>query len=144
MLTLSQIKQRLPYYYESGISLHFTSAPGRGKSTVIAEAPVIIGRVLGKRLGIVTINAAMLTPMHLMGFGVPKHSEDHSEMIFTDPFFWTTDEGKRLNEYDGGIVIDHQDIRLIRIGLHCVAHRYLRWWPACPLGSVPLAAVHRP
>ena len=46
--------------------------------------------------------------------------------------------------HDGGIVIDHQDIRLIRIGLHCVAHRYLRWWPACPLGSVPLAAVHCP
>lgn len=119
MLTLSQIKQRLPYYYESGISLHFTSAPGRGKSTVIAEAPIIVGRVLGKRLGIVTINAAMLTPMHLMGFGVPKHSEDHSEMIFTDPFFWTTDEGKRLNEYDGGIVfideVDKADVDVKKI-----------------------------
>jgi hypothetical protein len=46
----------------------------------------------------------------LLGFGLPKHYASFSEMIFSDPFFWRTIEGKRLEEYDGGIVyIDEAD-----------------------------------
>jgi hypothetical protein len=26
-----------------------------------------------------------------------------SSVVFSDPFFWRTEEGKRLDEYDGGI-----------------------------------------
>jgi hypothetical protein len=31
-------------------------------------------------------------------------------MVFSDPFFWRTDDGKRLEEYDGGIIfVDELD-----------------------------------
>lgn len=109
-MKLSEIERHLARYYREGISVHFASAPGRGKSTIMEAAPAIVGKKLGLNLGIVTINGAQLTPMHTIGFGVPKHSEKHSQMVFTDPFFWSTDEGKRLDEYDGGwIFVDEAD-----------------------------------
>ncbi len=103
-MKLSTLERRLAAYYDSRISIHLVSSPGRGKSSLVSKAPDIIGRATGKNLGIVVVNAAMLTPMDLMGYGVPKHDNGRSEMVFTDPFFWRTDEGKRLEEYDGGIV----------------------------------------
>lgn len=109
-MKLHDVIRHMPRWYKSRVSVHLASAPGRGKSTVIEAAPKIIGDKLNMNLGVVVINAAMLTPMHVLGFGVPKHYDDHSQMIFTDPFFWTTAEGKRLEEYDGGIIfIDEAD-----------------------------------
>lgn len=109
-MKVSDIVRHMPRWYKSGVSVHLSSAPGRGKSTIIEAAPTIIGKKLGLSFGVVVINAAMLTPMHVLGFGVPKHGDGHSQMVFTDPFFWTTSEGKRLDQYDGGIIfIDEAD-----------------------------------
>lgn len=109
-MKVSDIVRHMPRWYKTGVSVHLSSAPGRGKSTIIEAAPDIIGKKLGLDLGVVIINAAMLTPMHVLGFGVPKHSDTHSSMVFTDPFFWVTSEGKRLDQYDGGIIfIDEAD-----------------------------------
>ena len=105
-----EIERHLPRWYDEGTSHHFESGPGLGKSSIMAAAPRIVGEKLGLRLGIVIINGAQLTPMHTIGFGVPKHYETHSEMCFTDPFFMRTEEGKRLEEYDGGwIFVDEAD-----------------------------------
>jgi len=90
--------------------VHLESAPGRGKSTTIEAAPAIIGQKLGKNLGCIIINGANLTVMDVLGFGVPRHDNGRTEMVFSDPFFCRTIEGKRWEEYDGGILfLDEQD-----------------------------------
>jgi hypothetical protein len=109
-MNLATVEQRMPNWYLSRKCIYLTSAPGRGKTTTIARAPEIIGKKLGKKLGVVIINGGLLTPMATLGFGLPKHYENHSEMVFSDPFFWRTEDGRRLEEYDGGIIfVDEAD-----------------------------------
>lgn len=109
-MNLTEIERHLTRWYRDGVSVHLESEPGVGKSSIMAAAPQIVGSKLGLNLGIVVVNGAMLTPMHVLGFGVVRHHENWSQMIFTDPFFMTTDEGKRLTEYDGGwIFVDESD-----------------------------------
>lgn len=109
-MNLNTFMKRMPGYYQSRKCIYITSPPGRGKTTTIVRAPEIIGKALGLNLGVVIVNGGLLTPMATLGFGLPKHYENHSEMVFSDPFFWRTEEGKRLEEYDGGIIfIDEAD-----------------------------------
>lgn len=110
-MKLATVMQRMPYWYKAGLSVHLESSPGRGKSTTIEAAPKLIGDKLGKNLGCVIVNGANLTMLDVLGCGVPRHHENgHTEMVFSDPFFCRTVEGKRWEEYDGGIFfIDEQD-----------------------------------
>jgi hypothetical protein len=110
-MKLDTVIQRIPYWYAAGKSVHLKSAPGRGKTTTIEGAPKQLSERTHKNIGMVIINGAMLTPMDVLGYGIPKHHDTgHSSMVFTDPFFWVTREGKRLTEYDGGIVfVDEAD-----------------------------------
>jgi hypothetical protein len=109
-MNLNTVIQRMPYWYASRKCMYLTSPPGRGKTTTILRAPEIIGKGTGLNLGVVVINGGLLTPMDALGFGLPKHYEHHSEMVFSDPFFFRTAEGKRLQEYDGGIIfVDEAD-----------------------------------
>lgn len=109
-MNLNTVLARLSPWYQSGLSVYLTSPPGRGKTTVIEEAPAIIAKDLNKTMGLVVINGGNLTVMDVMGFGLPKHFDDHSEMVFSEPPFFRTSEGKRLKEYDGGIIyVDEAD-----------------------------------
>lgn len=109
-MKLSTIKVRMANWYRAGISVHLKSAPGRGKTTTIKAAPDIIGRALGKRLGLSIVNGAMLTPMDVLGYGLPRHADNRTEMVFSDPFFIRTEERRRMEEYDGGILfVDEAD-----------------------------------
>ncbi len=98
-------------FYQSGKCVYLRSGPGRGKTTTIEAAVPQIAKELGKNLGIVTVSGPNLQPGDTVGFGIPKHNGDgSSEMVFTRPFFFVTEEGKRLEEYDGGVVfIDEMD-----------------------------------
>lgn len=110
-MKLSMVLQRIPVWYASRKCFYLKSAPGIGKTTTIEAAPRILAEAFpGKRFGIRTVNGTTLTPMDTLGFGVPKHTETHSVMVFTLPNFWITDEGKFLDEYDGGIIyVDEAD-----------------------------------
>ena len=57
------------------------------------------------------INGPLLTPAASIGYLIPKHlDKGRAESIYTDPFWFRTDEGKRLDEYDGGIIfVDEAD-----------------------------------
>ena len=116
---LQDIEQHLTRWYDEGVSVHFESSPGMGKTSIMEQAARIVGAKLGLNLGITIINGAQLTPMHTIGFGVPKHHDNWSQMVFTDPFFMTTREGKRLSEYDGGWVfvdeVDKADVDVKKI-----------------------------
>jgi hypothetical protein len=110
-MKLNTVLERIPAWYEAQMSVHITSAPGRGKSTTIEAAPALLGRLFNKSFGLYVINGAMLTPMDVLGYGIPKHHEGgRTEMVFSEPFFWRTEQGKRLEEYDGGILfVDEAD-----------------------------------
>ena len=115
-MNLNTVMSRLVPWYQSGTCVYLTSAPGRGKSETIEGAAALIGKALGKNLGVVVVNGGNLTTMDAIGFGLPVHlpatdkTAAYSIMRFSDPFFWVTDEGKRLSELDGGILyIDEAD-----------------------------------
>lgn len=109
-ITLAEFQEDMPALYSSGKCIYIKSAPGRGKTTTIVEGVPMIAEATGKRLGLVIINGPLLNPSDSIGFGLPKHHDGHSEMIFSSPFWWRTEEGKRLEEYDGGIVfVDEAD-----------------------------------
>jgi len=109
-MNLNTVLTRLPYWYQAGMSIDLESAPGRGKSTTIEAAPKVIGEKLSKNLGLVVTNGANLTVMDVVGYGVPKHQDNRTVMVFSDPFFAITTEGKHWSEYDGGILfVDERD-----------------------------------
>lgn len=97
-------------FYLSGKCVYLRSGPGRGKTTTVENAVPMIAKAINKNLGIVTVSGPNLQPGDTVGFGIPKHNAEDSEMVFTRPLFFVTGEGKRLEEYDGGIVfIDEMD-----------------------------------
>lgn len=107
-------------YYKSGKSIMLKSGPGRGKTTTIIDARAYIEQALGKSMGISIVNTPLLTPMDAQGYLMPEKGEDgRLESHYTRPFWWTTSEGKRLEEYDGGIVfldeVDKADLDVKKI-----------------------------
>ena len=110
-MKLKTFAQTQTAYYLSGKCLYLKSGPGRGKTSVISAAPEAIGRELKLNLGYSLISAPLLTPADTVGYLVPKDTADgRVESHYTEPFWWRTDEGKRLEEYDGGIIfIDEAD-----------------------------------
>ena len=91
--------------------VYLKSPPGRGKTTTIVSAVPRMAKQLDKNLGIVVINGPLLTPADAVGYLVPKHLEGgRTVSVYTDPFWWVTEEGKRLEEYDGGVIfVDEAD-----------------------------------
>ncbi len=113
-MKLSEVITRMPYWYAAKKSVYLKSAPGRGKTETLSRAPAILSAALGKRMGVVIINGPLLTPADSIGYLVPKkatsvtpdgNTRDHMESVYTDPFWFRTDEGLRLDEYDGGIIV---------------------------------------
>jgi len=154
-MKLKTIMERIPLWYESAIknpraakAIYLRSAPGRGKTTTLSDAPRIIGEKLGMNLGLVVLNGGLLTPADVIGFGLPKHYDTHSEMVWSDPFFFRSEEGKRLNEYDGGIIIvdeaDKMEVdckKIIgeaalsgRLGPHRFANNWVVWFTGNRIG----------
>lgn len=111
-MKLQDVAKRMPGWYAARRSIYLKSAPGRGKTETLSRAPVILGeRHPGKTFGLVILNGPLLTPGDALGYLMPKrHDNGRLESVFTDPFWFRTREGKRLDEYDGGvIVVDEAD-----------------------------------
>ena len=113
-MKFSDIIARLPYWYAAKKSVYLKSAPGRGKTTVISKAPAILSSRLNKNIGFVLVSGPLLTPADSIGYLIPKkvdtvtsdgNTVSHMESVYTDPFWFRTKEGKRLDEYDGGIIL---------------------------------------
>lgn len=110
-MNLDTFLQRSPGYYKARKCVYLKSPPGRGKTTTILASIPRISKATGKNLGIVVINGPLLTPADAVGYLVPKHLEGgRTVSVYTDPFWWVTEEGKRLEEYDGGVIfVDEAD-----------------------------------
>lgn len=109
-MKLNTVISRIPGWYAARKSVYLKSAPGRGKTETLSQAPAILSRALGKNIGLVIVNGPLLTPADSIGYLVPKKAEGidgqvHMESVYTDPFWFRTKEGKRLDEYDGGIIV---------------------------------------
>lgn len=149
-MNLNTILRRSTELYLSGACFYLRSAPGRGKTTTVIDAAAKIAKDTEKNIGLVVINGPNLTPGDTIGFGVPKHSKDEhgnpiSEMVFTLPFFWRTDEGKLLEEYDGGIIFvdeaDKMDVDIKKVmgemalSGRCGSHRLPAGWVVWMAGN---------
>lgn len=114
-MNLTSFARLATQFYNAGICVYLKSGPGRGKTTTIIGAVPSIAKDTGRNLGLVVINAPLLTPADTVGYLVPVKREDASgntrvESQYTDPFWWRTVDGQRLEEYEGGIVfVDEAD-----------------------------------
>lgn len=110
-MKLSDIAKLTTTWYLSGKCFYLRSAPGRGKTTLIRDTIPRLSAELGKRLGFVLINGPLLTPADAVGYLVPDRKPNGTvESSYTSPFWWRTEEGDRLEEYEGGIIfIDEAD-----------------------------------
>ena len=110
-MNLTTFTRLAPQFYLSGKSIYLKSGPGRGKTTsVIASVPRIAEHT-GRNMGLVLISGPLLTPADAVGYLVPVTKPDgRVESQYTDPFWWRTEDGKRLEEYDGGVIfVDEAD-----------------------------------
>lgn len=114
-MKFSAIISRLPFWYQARKCVYLKSAPGRGKTSVMTSAPAMISKLTGKNIGLVVISGPLLTPADSIGYLVPKkgvtsEGNEIMESVYTDPFWFRTREGKRIHEYDGGIIlVDEMD-----------------------------------
>lgn len=128
--------------YLTGKCYNLRSKPGRGKTSVISQAPSRIAADLNKTMGFVYISCPTLTPADTVGYLIPGKDENgHSISNFTRPFWWYTAEGKALEEYQGGIIfLDEEDkadpdIKKIigemgltgRVGPHTIPEGWVVW-----------------
>jgi hypothetical protein len=113
-MKLSSVIARIPAWYEAGKCVYLKSAPGRGKTQVLTSSAALLSKSTGKNIGLVLISGPLLTPADSIGYLVPRkvtgidadgHPVEHMESVYTDPFWFRTKEGKRLDEYDGGIIV---------------------------------------
>jgi hypothetical protein len=104
----------MPIWHMSQTCIAIIGHSGIGKTAMMLQAPEIIFKATGKKVGLVIFNAATYTPMHMLGFGVVKHTEetdtsgavhDYSEMRFSLPFFWRTVDNLRITDFPDGVVI---------------------------------------
>lgn len=103
-------------YYQTGKCFYMLSGVGRGKTSTVNACVPHISAALGKNLGLSVLMGPNMNPSDVQGYMVPKHieptngSQPRAESFYTDPPWWRTTEGKRLEEYDGGIIfIDEVD-----------------------------------
>jgi hypothetical protein len=114
-MKLDEVIQCIPYWYrastEGDDSYTLISPPGQGKTATGKRTPHILTEAFpGKRWGFRTLNGGNMEVMDAQGYLIPRHHEGYSDSIFTRPFWYTSDEGIPLDQYDGGVVfVDEYD-----------------------------------
>lgn len=110
-MKLSTFSKNATQFYKSGKSMYLRSAPGRGKTSTIIASIAAIAAATEKSIGLSILSGPLLNVADVVGYLVPKHTDDgRVESHYTEPFWARTDEGKRLEDYDGGIIfVDEAD-----------------------------------
>lgn len=115
-MKLSTFSRLSTAFYKSGKCVYLRSGPGRGKTSEVNLAVPRIAAALSKNLGFVAMQGPLLSPTDIVGYLIPRQVDAtathpaRAESLYTDPFWFVTSEGKRLDEYDGGVIfIDEMD-----------------------------------
>src|SRR6478736_3371071 len=103
-MNLNDVRRMIPSWYRAKTSVYLRSGPGIGKTSIIMSSVPQLATQFKKNIGIVVLNGGNLTVMDMMGYLVPKERNGVSISEFTKPFWWFTEEGKALTDYDGGII----------------------------------------
>ncbi len=141
-MKLNDFRRRMLGYYNARASIRLRSSPGIGKSTIITEGVRHLSQQLGKNLGLVVVNGGSLNVTDALGYLTLQERHERMMSIFTEPFWFTTDEGKHISEYDGGIIfVDEDDkcdldVKKIigeaalsrRLGPHVVPEGWVFWF----------------
>jgi len=104
-MRLKDIKRRLVIWYKSGRCVYIRGPVGRGKTTVATSAPALLSRELKGNYGMVLISGPLLNPPDAVGYLMPEKRGEWLMSLFTQPFWFVTDEGRHISEYDGGIIL---------------------------------------
>lgn len=110
-MKLNEVTKRIPFWYQASVEsgepfcVYLKSSPGLGKTSVLVDAASQLSEKLNKNIGLVVINGPLLNPPDSIGYLMPREVNGYLESKFSDPFWFRTREGKRLEEYDGGIVV---------------------------------------
>lgn len=149
-MKLSVIEDRIPRWYENRISFHLEGQPGIGKTSIVTTAAKRIAERTKKRIGLIVVNGTCLTLPDALGYGIPnrykgKDGKDHTEMVFSEPFFSRTVEGDRWDDYDGGLLfVDEHDkceldvkkvIGEARLSGRLGPHLLSKGWMICSAGN---------
>jgi hypothetical protein len=104
-MKLKDIERRLVPWFKSGKCVYLRGPIGRGKTTVIQSAPARLNEALKGNYGIVIVSGPLLNPPDAVGYLMPEKRGEWLMSLFTQPFWFITDEGKHISEYDGGIIL---------------------------------------
>jgi hypothetical protein len=106
----NDVKRMIPAWFRARTPVYFRGPPGIGKTSIVMQAVPQLSAQFKKNLGIVVLNGGNLTVMDMMGYLVPKERDGVSISEFTKPFWWFTEEGRPVTDYDGGIIfVDEED-----------------------------------
>lgn len=105
----NQLARVIPALLDSGKAIELISAPGRGKSTFVADTVERMSKRDGKQWGFSTLFLATQTPPDLIGFVFKGNIKDqHGGDIATSeptlPAWMITQEGKPVWEHERGIL----------------------------------------
>ena len=103
-MNLNQVKTMLPKWYRARSPIYMRSPPGVGKTTIIDESIPVLSRMFNQNLGMVALNGGDMNVADTIGYLMPRDRDGVFTSEFSLPFWWFTDEGKALTEYDGGVV----------------------------------------
>jgi len=104
-MKLKDIESRLVPWFRSGKCVYLRGPIGRGKTTVIQSAAKRLNEALKGTYGIVTVSGPLLNPPDAVGYLMPEKRGEWLMSLFTQPFWFITDENRHISEYDGGIVL---------------------------------------
>jgi len=141
-MKLDEVVRRAPGWYEAGHSIYLKSSPGVGKTDTMKSLAPLLSKKFGKNIGITIINGPLLTPGDAIGYLMGNRMPDgRLESEYTEPFWFKNHDGKRLSEFDGGIVFVDEldkadtDVKKVigeaalsgRLGPHKLANGWMLW-----------------
>lgn len=108
MYTLNQIKNILPTYFDSNVSVELVSSPGMGKSEVVQQLVDELSERDGEEWGYAELFLATQTPPDLLGYMMPETRNfgdgDVRVSSWTMPAWMMCKNGKPVSHYKRGIL----------------------------------------
>lgn len=144
-MNLNQINLMIPKFYKARSPLYLRSAPGIGKTSIIEDSIPTLNKMFNQNIGFVALNGGDMNVADTIGYLMPRDRGGVFTSEFSLPFWWYTNQGKALSEYDGGILFCDEvdkaplDVKKIMGALmwngQCGPHRLPPGWMTWAAGN---------
>ena len=101
---LNQVRQMTPLWYKARSPIYLKSPPGTGKTETIEDSIPELSKMFNKNLGIVKLNGGDMNVADTIGYLMPRDRGGVFTSEFSLPFWWFTEQGKAMTEFDGGVL----------------------------------------